>query len=265
VRGPLAASAVIAPAAGWLGPGAAAHCPPLARLLGVPLRLDGLDGVALTFDDGPHPVGTRLLLDELAAHRARATFFLVGEQVRRWPSLVAELVAAGHEPAVHGDRHRNQMRLGPRRFAADLRRAVAIIAEASGRAPVYYRPPYGVFTLAGLREVRRAGLTPLLWSRWGRDWRRDTDGNEVARLVTCPGLRRGDVVLLHDADHYGGVRSYRHTAAALPAILAALRALSLPAVALPADVSRPPADGGRRSSRRPPGPARSALRRSSRP
>lgn len=210
----------------------------MARLLDVPLRLDGLDGVALTFDDGPHPVGTRLVLDELAEHGARATFFLVGEQVEACPAPVAELVAAGHEPAVHGYRHRNQMRLGPRRFAADLRRAVAVITEAGGRPPVYYRPPYGAFTLAGLREVRRAGLTPLLWSRWGQDWRSNTDAAQITRLVSF-GLRRGDVVLLHDADHYGGAQAYRNTAAALPAILAGLRAGRLRAVTLSEDV--PPA------------------------
>src|SRR5579875_2961403 len=166
----------------------------------VPLRLEDLDGVALTFDDGPHAEGTPLILRALAAEHARATFFLVGEQVERHRSLVAELVAAGHEPAVHGYRHRNQMRLGPRAFAADLRRAIAVIAEASGREPVYYRPPYGAFTPLGLREVRRAGLTPLLWSRWGRDWRGDASAAEILRLVTGEPPRRGDVVLLHDAD-----------------------------------------------------------------
>lgn len=236
MRTSLLAAAALAPAAGWFGPGAAAHCPPLARLLDVPLRRDDLDGVALTFDDGPHPVGTRLVLDELAAHGARATFFLVGEQVEAWPRLVAELVAAGHEAAVHGYRHRNQMRLAPARFAADLRKAIAVITEASGRPPVHYRPPYGAFTLAGLREVRRAGLAPLLWSRWGRDWRSDTDAAQVARRVTRDGLRRGDVVLLHDADHYGGAQAYRHTAAALPAILGALRAARLSAVTASPDV-----------------------------
>jgi peptidoglycan/xylan/chitin deacetylase (PgdA/CDA1 family) len=152
VRAPLLAATAVASAAGWLGPGAAAHCPRLARLLDVPLGLDECVGVALTFDDGPHPVGTRLVLDVLAA---RATFFLVGEQVQRCPSLVSEMVATGHQPAVRGYLHRNQMRLGPRRFAADLRLAIAVIAEASGRAPEYYRPPYGAFTPVGVAHPQK--------------------------------------------------------------------------------------------------------------
>ncbi|MBV9168348.1 MAG: polysaccharide deacetylase family protein [Solirubrobacterales bacterium] len=226
-------SAVLAVAAGavWLGPGLAVHCRPVAGALGVPLRQAQSSGVALTFDDGPHPEGTPAVLEVLAREAATATFFLVAEQVQRYPALVAEIAAAGHEAAVHGYRHRNQMRLLPRAFAADLERAIAVIGEVCGRAPRLYRPPYGVFTLAGLAAVRRASLHPLLWSKWGRDWRAHTTPREIAALATN-GLRAGDVVLLHDADWYSHPGSHRRTAAALPAILAELRRLALPAVAV---------------------------------
>jgi len=79
--------------------------------------------------------------------------------------------------------------------------------------------------------VRRASLHPLLWSKWGRDWRAHTTPGEIAALATN-GLRAGDVVLLHDADWYSHPGSHRRTAAALPAILAELRRLALPAVAV---------------------------------
>ena len=69
-------------------------------------------GVALTFDDGPHPEGTPAVLEALARAGARATFFVVGEQVQRRPALVAEIAAAGHVVALHGYRHRLQLRLG---------------------------------------------------------------------------------------------------------------------------------------------------------
>src|SRR3954452_22020216 len=72
---------------------------------------DGGGYVALTFDDGPHPQGTPAIMEALAAAGARATFFLVGEQVERRPALAAELVAAGHEVALHGHRHRAMLRL----------------------------------------------------------------------------------------------------------------------------------------------------------
>jgi peptidoglycan/xylan/chitin deacetylase (PgdA/CDA1 family) len=180
--------------------------------------LEGATGVALTFDDGPHPEGTPEVLEALRAHQALATFFLVGEQVERHPSLAAEIVQAGHEVAVHGYTHRNQMRLGPRTFSADLDRGVDVISRACGRTPTLYRPPYGVFTLAGLAAVHRRGLSPLLWSKWGRDWRARTSPQQITALATSD-LAPGDVILLHDADWYSSSGSHRKTAAAVPAIL----------------------------------------------
>jgi peptidoglycan/xylan/chitin deacetylase (PgdA/CDA1 family) len=145
-------------------------------------------------------------------------FFLVGEQVERHPALAAEIVAAGHEVALHGYRHRNQMRVTPGALDSDLRRAVDVIGSATGRAPALYRPPYGIFTPAGLALARRAGWTPLVWSKWGRDWRARTTAEEIARLATRD-LAAGDVVLLHDADWYSSPGSHRRTAAAVPRVL----------------------------------------------
>jgi peptidoglycan/xylan/chitin deacetylase (PgdA/CDA1 family) len=213
-------------AAAWCGPGLAVHWPLMARPLDVPLRSEGLGGVALTFDDGPHPEGTPAVLEALRARGAKATFFLVGEQVERYRSLVQEMLAEGHRPAIHAHRHRNQMRLGPRAFAADLDRATAVIGEACGRVPRLYRPPYGVFTLPGLAEVRSRGLEPLLWSKWGRDWRAGRRPDTIASQTTS-GLAAGDVILLHDADWYSSRGSHRNTAAATPLILDELERLGL--------------------------------------
>jgi peptidoglycan-N-acetylglucosamine deacetylase len=221
-----AAGCVLAGAAVWCGPGVAVHWPPMARALGVPLRSESSDGVALTFDDGPHPEGTPAVLEELRTRGAKATFFLVAEQVERYRSLVAEILGEGHQPAIHAYRHRNQMRLGPRAFSADLTRAADVIGEACGRVPALYRPPYGVFTPAGLAEVRGRGLEPLLWSKWGRDWRASRSPDAIAAQATT-GLAAGDVILLHDADWYSAPGSHRNTAAAVPLILDELERLGL--------------------------------------
>jgi peptidoglycan/xylan/chitin deacetylase (PgdA/CDA1 family) len=178
-------------------------------------------GVALTFDDGPHPEGTPAVLETLAKRQARATFFLVGEQVERYPALAEEIVAAGHQAAVHGYLHRNQMKLLRAEFSDDLRRAIEVVGEVCGERPRLYRPPYGIFTLVGLSAVRAASLEPLLWSKWGRDWRAKTTAEEIVRL-SCRDLGGRDVLLLHDADWYSSPGSHRHTAAALPRILDAL-------------------------------------------
>jgi peptidoglycan/xylan/chitin deacetylase (PgdA/CDA1 family) len=206
-----------AAAAGWCGPGLAPHVPPLCDLLRIPRRLPG-EGVALTFDDGPHPEGTPAVLEALGD--AKATFFMVGEQVERYPSLAAEVAAAGHEIALHGFRHRNQMRVTPQWLAADLRRGAGAIEAATGHAPALYRPPYGIFTPTGLALARRR-YSLLLWSRWGRDWRARTNAEEIARLATRS-VGAGDVILLHDADWYSAPDSHRRTAAAVPLVLEAL-------------------------------------------
>jgi len=219
VRLPLALAT--ATAAAWTLPAPACHVPQLAAAVGIPRRASGC-GVALTFDDGPHPEGTPAVLAALERAGALATFFLVGEQVDRNPALAAELVAAGHAIALHGFRHRNQLRLSLGAVRDDLRRGAAAVQDATGVAPAVSRPPYGIFSAGGLREVRRAGYAPLLWSRWGRDWRADATPEGIAAKAT-EDLGPGDVVLLHDADHYSAGGSHRRTAAALPLILEAMK------------------------------------------
>ncbi|HEY7266533.1 MAG TPA: polysaccharide deacetylase family protein [Solirubrobacterales bacterium] len=198
----------------------------MADVLGLPRRLDRPAAVALTFDDGPHPEGTPAVLEALRERDASGIFFLCGEQVERDPPLAAEIVAAGHAVAVHGHRHRNMLRLAPRTFVDDLERAIAVIEDATGVRPTLFRPPYGIFSLPGIAEIRARGLGPLLWSRWGHDWRTPRPPEAIAAEVT-EDLRGGDVLLLHDADHYSDPECWRGTVAALPSILDAIHAAGL--------------------------------------
>jgi peptidoglycan-N-acetylglucosamine deacetylase len=195
--------------------------PAAAASLGLPLRAPDAPGVVLTFDDGPHPDGTPAVLEVLAGADARAMFFLIGEQVRARPALAREIVAAGHLVALHGDRHRLQLRLSADEVADDLRAGAATIEDATGVRPLWHRPPYGIYSPAGLAAARRAGMRPLLWSRWGKDWRKFTTPDRIAARATRD-LHAGDVVLLHDADFYSSKRSHERTAAALPSVIAAL-------------------------------------------
>jgi peptidoglycan/xylan/chitin deacetylase (PgdA/CDA1 family) len=209
---------------GWSVPALAPTLAPLCDLLGVRRRAPGEDAtVHLTFDDGPHPEATPAILEGLAARQATATFFLVGEQVARFPALAREIVAEGHVVALHGQRHRSQLRLRPRVLADDLRRATDVIGSTTGALAPLYRPPYGILSAAGLALARRRGETIWLWSRWGRDWRADATAGSVAALATRE-LTSGDVILLHDADHYGDPGCWRATVGALPLILAAIDA-----------------------------------------
>jgi peptidoglycan/xylan/chitin deacetylase (PgdA/CDA1 family) len=209
-----ALTGVVAHAAPALAP----HAPGLGQRLGIVQRQEGVDGVALTFDDGPHPQGTPLVLEVLREAGATATFFLVGEQVERRPALVAEIVAAGHRVELHCHRHRNALRLTTGIFLDDADRARAAIEEAGGQAIADHRPPYGIYSAGALRACRRRGWRPVLWSQWGKDWRGNATARSIARRATSS-ARSGDIVLLHDADYYSAPGSWARTVATLPIIL----------------------------------------------
>jgi peptidoglycan/xylan/chitin deacetylase (PgdA/CDA1 family) len=223
MRRPLAAASLAA--AAWSVPALAPVSAPVAAALGIPRRLPG-GGVTLSFDDGPHPQGTPAVLETLRERGGHAVFFLAGEQAELQRGLAAEIAAAGHRIGLHCHRHRNMLRLGPRAVREDLDRGAAAIADATGIVPELHRPPYGIYSPLGLAEVRRRGLRPLLWSRWGHDWRGDRGPGRIAAEVTG-GLRGGDVLLLHDADHYSDRECWRNTAAALPWILGAVEEAGL--------------------------------------
>lgn len=193
-------------------------------MLGIPTTLPSRKGVLLTFDDGPHPHGTPAVLDAL--ERVPAVFFVCGEQAIRHPGLLREIVSAGHELGIHGFRHQTRRQWTGRLLVDDTRRALEAVWDAASVVPRLYRPAHGVFSSSGLLTIRRLGLEPLLWSRWGRDWQRGATAASIARRVTA-GIRAGDVVLLHDADHYGAAGGWRSTVDALAEILARIAAVGL--------------------------------------
>jgi peptidoglycan/xylan/chitin deacetylase (PgdA/CDA1 family) len=207
--------------AGYWLPALSAVAPVLRRPLGVEDRTETGLGFALTFDDGPHEHATPAVLEILAQARAPATFFLVGEQVRRSPALVGELLAAGHDVGIHCQRHRNLLRLSPRQVHEDLGAAAASIEDLSGQRLALYRPPYGILNAAALRFARARGWRTVLWSHWGRDWQARATAQSIASRLTA-GAAAGSVGLLHDSDRYGARDSWRQTVAALPLVLEAL-------------------------------------------
>jgi len=171
--------------------------------------------VALTFDDGPDPASTPVVLDALARLGWNATFFVLGSQARRTPSLLHEVLAAGHELGVHGDRHTNQLRRTARWCLRDLSRARDEVEQEVGRALRWFRPPYGALSASSLFAARRTGLQTVLWTTWGRDWR---DEATAATVVADIGRswHPGATVLLHDSDVTSAPGSWRATVAALP-------------------------------------------------
>jgi peptidoglycan-N-acetylglucosamine deacetylase len=150
--------------------------------------------LALTFDDGPSE-STPELLDVLARHDVPATFFQCGVHVRRLPEIARAVLAAGHELGNHTNTHPMLAFATPSFMAAELLAAQQAFADVVDHQPRLFRPPYGV-RWPGLGGVqRRLGLTSILWTVIGQDWRLTADA--VADRVTRR-AGHGGIVCLHD-------------------------------------------------------------------
>jgi peptidoglycan-N-acetylglucosamine deacetylase len=194
--------------------------PPIGERFAPALMGVGRRGhVAISFDDGPDPASTPVVLGALDRIGWRATFFMLGSMVRTAPSLAREVVAAGHEVALHGDAHQNLLRRTPRRTLADLERATASIVEATGVRPQWFRPPYGILSGGAWYSAHALGLRTVLWTNTGRDWRAEATAGSVTADVMRHRLD-GGTVLLHDSDCTSAPGSWRATVGALPLLAA---------------------------------------------
>lgn len=160
-------------------------------------RLPLAGAVALTFDDGPHPVHTPQVLDVLRELGVHATFFMVGQRAADHPDLVRRIVAEGHSIGSHSATHPEPWTVGVRSLSADYRRGRSLVEEAAGTEVTLFRPPKGHWDLRGAIAARRSNLRPWRWTVDPEDWRPDTSSTEIIdRLAE---LTDGDVVLLHDS------------------------------------------------------------------
>jgi peptidoglycan/xylan/chitin deacetylase (PgdA/CDA1 family) len=188
--------------------------------------------VALTFDDGPDPVVTSQILDVLAAHRAHATFFVVGERAARHPELIARMHREGHTVGTHTQHHRLRFHFAsPRYVRREIDDAIAVVAGILPTPPTLFRPPQGLRTPCFASAWQRThGLTCVTWSVRGLDSRPTTAPAIVARLAR--GLAPGAIVALHDGTGYLGGTDRTPTLAALRWLLSECRTRGLRCVGL---------------------------------
>lgn len=151
--------------------------------------------VALTFDDGPEPLYTPLLLDTLRRLGVHATFFLVGQRADQYPYFARAIVEEGHEVGNHGYRHASLTRLPPAELREELARAQAALEAATGVRPRYLRPPGGGFNRDVLRAASSSGLVVVLWTDDAGDYR--GGGPERLRTQVLSRVFGGGIVLLH--------------------------------------------------------------------
>lgn len=175
--------------------------------------------IALTFDDGPNPNYTPKILDLLKEYQARATFFVTGTQVKKYPQIAKRQVLEGHELGNHTYGHPKMSALGAQQIVKELIRTEQAIVAATGKQPPrLFRPPGGYLDPVLVTGARQAGYTTVLWSfhQDTQDWNRPGVSKIVNKVVHS--ARRGDIVLLHD---HGGNRS--QTVRALKRILPELQ------------------------------------------
>ena len=162
--------------------------------------------MALTFDDGPNDPHTMHLLDVLAKHNARATFFLIGKYVRQRPDIARAIAAAGHEIGNHTDSHPNLILVSVARLRQELADCSKALEDAIGIKATLFRPPFGGRRPNVLRTARGMGLKPVMWSVTGYDWSAksaDQIVEKVGRQVDSRPKAQGEIILLHDGGHTG--------------------------------------------------------------
>ena len=161
--------------------------------------------IALTYDDGPNDPYTLQLLEILARHDIRATFFLIGRFVRQRPQIARALCAAGHVVGNHTMTHPVLLWQTPTRVREELAGCTAAIEDATGEAVRFFRPPHGARRPDILRTARELGLIPAMWNVTGYDWTAPAPERIVRRVEKKVRRNqrwgRGSNVLLHDGGH----------------------------------------------------------------
>jgi peptidoglycan/xylan/chitin deacetylase (PgdA/CDA1 family) len=207
-------SAVAAPATALAG--TAAHVTRRVAELRLRRHCARAGALALTYDDGPGARLTPRLLDLLAEHDARATFYVLGERALAAPQVIDRLVAEGHELACHGYAHVDGVRAPRAEVVRDIERGYAALGRWRGDEAAF-RPPYGKLTPRTWRLVRRRGARLGWWTVDSRDSLLEPpDLDAAVRRVEAAG---GGVVLLHDFDRGPGDREREEFTLAVTAAL----------------------------------------------
>ena len=149
--------------------------------------------IFLTFDDGPHPDITPRVLDLLNEYDAKATFFCIGDRVKKYPAIVEQIIAAGHIIGNHTQHHLNGWKTSANEYVDDVAEAQGFIKSS------LFRPPYGRMTGNQARAIRKMGMKIIMWTILSADYDQDISPADVSKRVT-ENIENGSIVVFHDSE-----------------------------------------------------------------
>lgn len=191
----------------------------LSRGIGLKVFKKGTDSskIAFTFDDGPDPVYTPILLDLLKKNEVKATFFVVGSKAKKHPELIRRMHQEGHLIGIHNYVHQSNWFMSPWKVRKGLKDTAEIIENITGVRTVFYRPPWGMLNLFDF--IKRDPYKIILWSIMAEDWR--TSGGSAKIKQRLSSIKGGDIILLHDCGDTPGAEldAPRNTINALKDVL----------------------------------------------
>ena len=152
--------------------------------------------IALTFDDGPSGAITEKLLDGLAARNVKATFFLCGYRIEKFPEIAQRMAEEGHELGLHSNRHDYMQHMTKEEALDDLAECQSILTESTGVSARLFRPPGGLYSQALLAASRELGLSVVFWSVDPHDWDKEKSSQVLPYLLSHASA--GDIILMHD-------------------------------------------------------------------
>ena len=164
--------------------------------------------VFLTFDDGPVPGVTPWVINRLKQYNALATFFCVGDNVRKYPGVFSKLQSTDHETGIHGFLHKPAHKLSRRDFYDDIRKSLELNPYAR-----WYRPPHGLLLPWRVSRIRKMGLQTAMWDILSRDYDRSLSPEDVINNVLS-NIRPGAIIVFHDS-----LKAWPNLKTALPVVL----------------------------------------------
>jgi peptidoglycan-N-acetylglucosamine deacetylase len=182
----------------------------------------GTRKLALTYDDGPNDPCTLQLMDVLARHNVKATFFVLGRFVEQKPQIVRALAAAGHVIGNHSWSHPRLIFATDAELRSQVERTQQVVFDACGVTPTLFRPPYGGRRPGTLQTVRKLGLEPVMWNVTCYDWKATSADKMLAHARRQ--IRGGDVILMHDGDQQAMGADRNHTIEATDRLIAHYKA-----------------------------------------